>query len=97
MLSRPGRGSLTIEGLRIEGALRLAEGKAVLALSRLSVESPRLLAEGSLRADAALPRVELTAKGTGLDVTGMREKLLSFRRRRPDDRGDLRGRSGAVR
>ena len=52
-VSREGRGSLALEGLRVDASLRSADGKAVLTLSRLSLDSPRLLLEGSLLADAA--------------------------------------------
>lgn len=78
LLSRPGRGSLTLDGLHLEGVLRAADGKAALTLSRLSMESPRLRVEGSLRTDAAVPSVELVVRGSDLDVTGLRENLLRF-------------------
>jgi hypothetical protein len=78
VLSRPGHESLTLQGLRLEAALRSADGKAALTLSRLSAESPRLRVEGSLRADAAVPHVELVARADALDVTVLRKALLSF-------------------
>ena len=78
VLSRPTGKSLTFEGVRLEASLRSADGKADLALSRLSTESPRLLVEGSLRADAAASHVEASAHGSALDVTDVRAKLLPF-------------------
>ena len=78
VLARPGHGSLAVEGARVEAAIRFAEGKSEVTLSRLSMESPRLLAEGTLRVDAAGPRVELAARGSNLVVKGVREKLLPF-------------------
>ena len=69
---------LEVGGLRIEGALEGGAGKTKVALSRLSTESPRFLAEVALSSDRAAPRVGLTARGSGLDVTALRGKLLSF-------------------
>lgn len=77
-LSRPPGKSLTFEGIRLEASLRSADGRATLTLSRLSAESPRLLVEGSLRADAAARGLEAAARGSELDVTDVRKKLLSF-------------------
>ncbi len=78
VLSRPMGKSLTFEGIRLEATLRIAEGKLDVTLSRLSVESPKIVLAGSLRADAAGPSVELAARGSALDVTDVRGKLLSF-------------------
>ena len=64
--------------MRIEGALDVGDGKTSVTLSRFSTESPRLLAEIALSADSAAPRVDLTARGSGLDVTALRGKLLPF-------------------
>ena len=69
---------LEVGGLRIEGTLEAGDGKTVVTLSRLSTESPRFLAEVALSASSAGPRVDLTARGSGLDVTALRGKLLSF-------------------
>jgi hypothetical protein len=74
--SRGGKTLLFVEGLRIEGAIDSGEGRSAVKLSRLSLESPRFLAEIALSADSALPRVELSARGSGLDVTALRGKLL---------------------
>jgi hypothetical protein len=77
-LARTGRSPLTLEGLRLEGAADLSEGRIEATLSRLSLDAPHLSVEGSLRTDAAARRAEATAKGTGLDVTALRPKLLAF-------------------
>ena len=78
VLSRPAGESLTFEGIRLEAVLRVAEDKADVALSRLSLKSPGLALEGSLRADASAPRVEVAVHATALDVSDVRAKLLSF-------------------
>lgn len=78
VLSRPTGKSLTFEGIRFEASLRSADGRAGFTLSRLSADSPRLLVEGSVRADAGAPSLEAAAKGSALDVTNIRAKLLSF-------------------
>jgi uncharacterized protein involved in outer membrane biogenesis len=78
VLSRAGRGSLALEGLHLNAGLHAADSKATVALSRLSLVSPRLDVEGSVRLDAAARRVEAEARGTGLDVTDVRAKLLAF-------------------
>ena len=78
VLSRPTGKSLALEGIRLEASLRAADGQATLTLSRLSAESPRLLAEGTLRADAASSHLEASAQGSGLDVADLRKTLLSF-------------------
>ena len=72
-----GRG-LTFEGIRVEAALRVAEGRADLTLSRLSMESPALAVEGNLHADTAAPFLSASARGSDLDVADVRGKLLSF-------------------
>jgi hypothetical protein len=77
-LRRTDRQVLEVGGLRIEGALDAGGGKTSVRLSRFSTESPRLLAEIALSADSAAPRVDLTAHGSGLDVTALRGKLLSL-------------------
>ncbi|HTO77379.1 MAG TPA: AsmA-like C-terminal domain-containing protein [Thermoanaerobaculia bacterium] len=77
-LRRSDRQALEVDGLRIEGALDAGDGKTAVALSRLSTESPRFLAEVALSADGAAPQIDLTARGSGLDVTALRGKLLSF-------------------
>jgi hypothetical protein len=77
-LRRTDRQVLEVGGLRIEGALDAGGGKTAVRLSRFSTESPRLLAQIALSADSAAPRVDLTARGSGLDVTALRGKLLSF-------------------
>ena len=77
-LRRSDRQVLEVGGLRIEGELDGGDGKTAITLSRFSTESPRFLAEISLSADSAAPRVDVTARGSGLDVTALREKLLSF-------------------
>ncbi len=69
---------LEIRGVRITGALDVENGKTAVTLSRFSTESPQLLAEIALSADSATPRVDLTARGSGLDVTALRGKLLPF-------------------
>ncbi len=77
-LRREGRRTLEIDGVRVEGAFDSFEGRSELALSRVSMESPRFLARISLSAEPAIPRVELSARGDGLDVTALRGKLLPF-------------------
>ena len=77
-LRRTDRRVLEIRGVRIAGALDVENGKTAVTLSRFSTESPRLLAEIALSADSAIPRVDLTARGSGLDVTALRGKLLPF-------------------
>ncbi len=77
-LRRTDRRVLEIRGVRIAGALDVENGKTAVTLSRFSTESPRLLAEIALSADSAIPRVDLTARGSGLDVTALRGKLLTF-------------------
>ena len=77
-LRQTDRQVLEIDGLRIEGALDVGDGKTSVTLSRFSTESPRLVAEIALSADSAAPRVGLTARGSDLDVTALRGKLLSF-------------------
>ncbi|HUM03186.1 MAG TPA: AsmA-like C-terminal domain-containing protein [Thermoanaerobaculia bacterium] len=77
-LRRNDRQTLEVDGLRIEGALDAGDGKTAVTLSRLSTESPGFLAEIAFSADSAAPRVDLTARGSGLAVTALREKLLSF-------------------
>ena len=69
---------LEVDGLRIEGALDAGDGKTTITLSRLSTESPRFLAQIALSANSAVPRIDLTARGGGLDVTALRGKLLTF-------------------
>jgi hypothetical protein len=77
-LRRTDRHVLEIDGLRIEGVLDAGDDKSEVTLSRFSTESPELLAEIALSADSAAPRVDLTARGSGLDVAALRAKLLSF-------------------
>jgi hypothetical protein len=77
-LQRTDRQVLQIAGLRIEGALDAGDGKTAVRLSRFSTESPGLRAEIALSADSAAPRVELTARGSGLGVAALRAKLVSF-------------------
>lgn len=75
---RGNRRALEVGGLRLAGAIDSGEGRAEGSLSHFSLESPRILVEGTLRARSDAPRVELTARGSGLDVTALREKLLEF-------------------
>jgi hypothetical protein len=77
-LRREGRRTLEIDGVRIEGTLDSREGKSEITLSRVSMESPRFLAEIALSAEPAVPRIDLSARGGGLDVTALRGKLLPF-------------------
>ena len=77
-LRRESRRTLEIDGVRLEGAFDSLEGRSEITLSRLSVESPRFLAEMSLRGEPAVPRVDLSAHGSGLDVTALRGMLLPF-------------------
>jgi hypothetical protein len=77
-LRRTDRRVLEIGGLRIAGALDVENGKTVVTLSRFSTESPRFLSQIALSAGSAAPRVDLTARGSGLDVTALRGKLLPF-------------------
>jgi hypothetical protein len=77
-LRRPGRRDLDVEGVHVEGAFDADGVRRAATLSRLSLESPRLLLEGAFRVDDSVPEAELTARGSGLDVTRLREKLLRF-------------------
>ncbi len=77
-LRRTDREVLEVGGLRVEGALEAGAGKTVVTLSRLSTESPRFLAEVALSVSSAGPRADVTARGSGLDVTALRGRLLSF-------------------
>jgi hypothetical protein len=77
-LRRENRPTLAIDGVRIDGAFDSHGGKSEITLSRVSMESPRFLAGIALSAVPAVPRVELSARGGGLDVTALRGKLLPF-------------------
>jgi hypothetical protein len=75
-LRREGFPSLEVGGLDVEGAVDEGDGRTAITLSRFSTDSPRFLAEIALSSDPALPRVELSARGSGLDVTALRRKIL---------------------
>ena len=77
-LRREGGRTLEIAGLHLEGAVDSRDGKSEMTLSRVSTESPRFHTEIVLSAEPAIPRVALSARGGGLDVTALRGKLLPF-------------------
>ncbi|MCL5966576.1 MAG: AsmA-like C-terminal domain-containing protein [Deltaproteobacteria bacterium] len=70
--------TLGVTGIRLRGALRLEEGKAIASVSELSLESPRLRTGGRFLIDRAPPRVALALSDGDLDVAAVRKALLSL-------------------
>ncbi len=75
---RRGNRRADVSGLRFGGTIDIDRTRAVVSVTRMSLESPRLRTSGRLVLDRAVPRAALELHGGDLDVAPLRESLLSL-------------------
>ena len=75
---RRGTGTAAVAGLRFGGTVEIGGAGTVVTVSRMSLESPRLRASGSLVMDRTTPRAALELHDGDLEIEPARKVLLAL-------------------